>query len=182
MSDGSPPSPWLVAWREALCAAGRRGPVLDLACGRGRNALAAARWGVPVIGLDRDRGFLAALRAAARAEGLPVAAARVDLEAGNGIPVRPGSCAAILVFRFLFRPLAPAIEAALAPGGLLLYETFTLAQRKLGHGPRREAFLLEPGELPGLFPGLRIEASWEGIEESGARPEAVARLAARRPA
>jgi len=158
-----------------------RGAVLELACGRGRNALAAAAWGVPILGLDRNRDFLTGLVREAAAAGLPVHAVRFDLEQGHEIPVRPGACAAILVFRFLFRPLAPAIEAALAPGGLLLYETFTLDQRNLGYGPRQEAFLLSPGELPTLFPSLSIDSTWEGIEESGPRPEAVARLAAHKP-
>ena len=92
-----------------------------------------------------------------------------------------GTCAAILVFRFLHRPLAPAIEAALAPGGLLLYETFTREQRTLGYGPTREAFLLAPAELPTLFPNLVPEHTWEGIEPSDPRPEAVARLTAHKP-
>lgn len=170
-----------MSWREALERAAERGPVLDLACGRGRNTLAAASWGVRVVGIDRDADFLAELLGAARAARLPVEAVRFDLEKGRGIPIRPGSCAGILVFRFLHRELAPAIEEALAPGGLLLYETFTRKQRELGYGPGREAFLLAPQELPGLFPGLELEATWEGVEERGPRPEAVARLAARKP-
>ena len=117
----------------------------------------------------------------ARGRGLPVQGLRADLETPHGIPVRPGSCGAILVFRFLFRPLAPAIAAALAPGGLLLYETFTVDQRSLPQGPRNPAFLLEHGELPRLFPTLEVLEAWEGIR-SGPEPEAVASLCARRRA
>jgi len=175
-----PPSPFLLAQRGALRAAAALGPVLDLACGRGRHALAAAGEGCAVLGLDRDRSALAWLRDEARRRGLPVAAVQSDLETGLGIPVRAGSCGAILVFRFLFRPLAPAIEEALAPGGLLLYETFTWSQRELGHGPRNPAFLLQPGELPALFPGLRTAQHWEGLG-GGEPPDALARLAARKP-
>jgi hypothetical protein len=93
--------------------------------------------------------------------------------------VKPGSCGAILVFRFLFRPLAAAICEALAPGGLLLYETFTVAQRALGSGPRRAEFLLEPGELGALFASLACLAYTEGRSEGDA-PEQLASLAARR--
>ena len=89
------------------------------------------------------------------------------------------SCGAILVFRFLFRPLATAIVEALAPGGLLLYETFTVAQRALGTGPRRADFLLEPGELAALFSGLEPIEYAEGRSD-GDPPECLARLAARR--
>ena len=87
----------------------RQGPVLDLACGRGRNALAAARHGARVLALDRSPQALAELNAAARAERLPIQPARADLETGHGIPVRAGTCSVVLVFRFLFRPLAAPI-------------------------------------------------------------------------
>jgi len=132
-----------------------------------------------VVGIDRDPRALATLAAAARARALPAAALRADLETPHGIPVRAGTCGAILVFRFLFRPLAPAIAAALAPGGLLLYETFTIDQRSLPQGPRNPAFLLEHGELARLFPTLEVLDGWEGIRE-GPEPEAVASLCARR--
>jgi SAM-dependent methyltransferase len=175
-----PPSPYLLSELPRLREAAALGPVLDLACGRGRNALAVAEAGLRVAGIDRDAMALAALRAAARERGAAVPAVRADLEAGLGIPVRPASCGGILVFRFLFRPLAPAIEAALAPGGILLYETFTVDQRSLGHGPGNPAFLLEPGELPALFAGLELLHFSEGICD-GPRREALARLTARRP-
>lgn len=174
------PSRHLEAERGRLLDAVARGPVLDLACGRGRNARAAAAWGARVVGIDRSAEHLDELRRAARAEELPLFAVRADLEAGTGIPMRPGSCGAILVFRFLSRPLAAAIVEALAPGGLLLYETFTIRQRKLGYGPRNPAFLLRDGELPTLFPELELLDHWEGVEQRGERPEAVARLTARK--
>jgi SAM-dependent methyltransferase len=163
-----------------LRAAARRGPVLDLACGSGRHALAVAGWGLPVVAMDRSRDALAELTARARAGSLPVLGVRTDLETPLGIPVRAGTCGAILVFRFLFRPLAAAIAEALAPGGLLLYETFTIHQRDLGEGPRNPAFLLRDGELPELFASLEIVSHWEGLTP-GPVPQALARLAARRP-
>lgn len=173
-------SPHLAGERSRLIEAAAHRPVLDLACGRGRNAHAAAAWGVPVVGIDRSPDHLRELRRAAAETGLAVATVRADLEAGHGIPVKQGSCGAILVFRFLFRPLAPAIIEALAPGGLLLYETFTVHQRNLGYGPTKPAFLLEDDELPSLFAELEILGHWEGVERGGERPEAVARLTARK--
>jgi SAM-dependent methyltransferase len=150
--------------------------VADLACGRGRHALAVAGWGLPVLGVDRNARFLAELQRRAVAPALPVQAIRADLEAGARLPLRPGSCGAVLVFRFLFRPLAPHIEALLAPGGLLLYETFTEAQAEREAGPSNPAFLLADGELPRLFPGLRV-LSYR--EQPG---QGVASLAATKPA
>jgi len=149
-------SPHFRAHEDALRESAHLGPVVDLACGRGRHTLAAAELGLPAIGLDQNGDFLAGLMAAADSRGLPLECVRSDLETEHGIPLAAASCGAILVFRFLFRPLAPAIVEALAPGGLLLFETFTIGQLALGGGPRSREFLLEEGELPALFPELRV--------------------------
>jgi SAM-dependent methyltransferase len=174
------PSDFLLAHIARLERAAPLGPVADIACGRGRHALACADRGLAVLGFDRDRERLAQLRDAARGRPGPVRAIECDLESGYGIPVRPGTCSGILVFRFLFRPLASAIETALAPGGWLLYETFTLHQRDLDYGPSNPAFLLKPGELPSLFPELEVVAYEEGAWGEP-RPLELARLLARRP-
>ncbi len=179
-SAPGPVSELVVSRLPELRALARRGPVLDLACGEGRHALRCAEAGCRVLGIDRDSAALRALVQAARARDLPLAGVRADLEAGCDVPVKAGSCGAVLVFRFLFRPLAAAIQALLSPGGLLLYETFTLRQRELGYGPKNPAFLLAPGELPGLFPRLRCEHHWEG-RTPGERPLELAQLVARRP-
>jgi len=173
-------SPFLWEQWPALEQAAARGPVVELACGRGRIACAVAERGIPVVGIDRSSELLAELRERARLRRIPVAAVRADLETGAGLPLPPGRCGALLVFRYLHRPLAAEIAEALAPGGLLLYETFTIHQKELGYGPGNPAFLLREGELPTLFAGLDLLASWEGVTE-GERPAAIARLAARRP-
>ena len=175
--DDAAPASLFAAEATRLVAAG--GPALDLACGRGRHALALARLGVRAIGLDRDRARLAALSAAARAEALPVRALRADLEANDTLPLASASCASVLVFRYLHRPLAAEIIRVLRPGGWLLYETFTLAQRELAGHPRNPAFLLEPGELPKLFAALEIVRA-EEVRVAAPAPEAVARLVARK--
>jgi tellurite methyltransferase len=179
LSELRPPSPFFRLHLERLRASSQLGPALDLACGRGRHALALAAAGGRAIGVDRDASALLALRQRALVAHLPVDTLRADLETRSGIPFKSGSCGAILVFRFLFRPLAESIRTTLAPGGLLLYETFTTEQLRLGRGPRNPAFLLRPGELRELFAGLQIVDFWEGIT-GGERPEAMARLVARR--
>jgi len=60
------------------------------------------------------------------------------------------------VFRYLHRPLIPAIARILAPGGLLVYETFTTHQHTLETGPSNPDYLLEPNELPKLFSNMKI--------------------------
>lgn len=155
--------------------------MVDLACGRGRHSLHLARGGTRVIGLDRNPDHLRELGVAASREELAVATARCDLETGDGIPLVPGRCGAILVFRFLYRPLAEAIEAALAPGGVLLFETFALPHRRTGRGPRREAFYLASEELLRLFPHLEVIAFEQG-EDADDPPDITQRLCARKPA
>ena len=173
----APVSAHFAAYRATLMASARLGPVADLACGRGRHAVAAAGWGLPVVAVDRNPRLIGELEDRARASGLPVACVRADLEAqGSALPLRPGSCGAVLVFRFLFRPLAPAITNLLAPGGLLLYETFTRVQAQRPGGPNNPAFMLDEDELPALFPGLHTLA-YADDAESG-----CARLAAQKPA
>ena len=173
-------SPLVLTHLDTLREAARRGPVIDLACGRGRNALEIAAAGIPVVGVDRNAEHLDELRTAASARSLPVRAVRADLEAAPHPPLAPGRCGAVVVCRYLHRPLAPQLEELLAPGGWLLYETFTIHQRELGYGPENAAFLLKPGELPTLFPRLVVEEHWEGTSEE-ARPAAVARIAAHKP-
>jgi hypothetical protein len=86
----------------------------------------------------------------------------------------------VIVARFLFRPLLAALPELLAPGGLLVYETFTTRQRELGWGPTNPAFLLEEGELAAAFAALEVVAREEGLRESQRR-EWVASLAALKP-
>ena len=174
------PSDSFVEHIERLQEAARAGPIVDLACGRGRHMIPGARAGLPMVGIDRNPGFLAELRSLAHADRLEVEAVRADLEAPAGWPLKPGSCGAIVVYRYLHRPLARAICNALAPGGLLLYETFSIDQTELGWGPSNPAFLLRAGELAELFAELEILEQWEGTTP-GFHPEAVGRLFARRP-
>lgn len=176
----SAPSPWFVEHAEALACAAEIGPVVDLACGGGRHTLACAERGWPTLGIDRKPELLCGLRAEAMSRGTSPWLVRADLETGRGIPLTSGRCGAVLVFRFLFRPLAAEIERILAPNGLLVYETFTREQRDLPSGPSSDAFLLEKGELPTLFPGLEIVAHREELRRGEPMAEAVASIVGRR--
>jgi SAM-dependent methyltransferase len=174
----APPASFFSDELDALVQSARLGPVVDLACGRGRHSAASAGAQLCTIGLDRNGQFLNDLRAHAARAGTPLSLVRFDLEAGLGPPFREGSCGAILIFRFLYRPMAPLLPSLLAPGGLLLYETFTVGQLELGSGPRNRDFLLEPGELRELFPTLEVLRYDEGLHDGAM----TAQLVARRPA
>ncbi len=165
MPKRSPASKFFSDQLTRIRAASRLGVVADLACGRGRHTLAAAAAGIPVIGIDRNQSFLTELREAATQREIAVETLRADLENPAEVPLQSRRCGAVLVFRYLHRPLIPAIVRLLVPGGLLVYETFTVHQRRLGTGPRNLDYLLEPGELPELFSELKILVHWEGLSE-----------------
>lgn len=153
-----PPSSWLV---EHLDLLPRGGTVLDVACGRGRNTLFLARAGFRVHAVDRDPAAIDAVRGTAREEGLSVACEVLDLEVTPPPDLGHARYDAVVVFNYLHRPLFPALRRALAPGGRLVYETFTMAQAERGH-PRNPAFLLLPGELLTLAAPLTVLRSREG--------------------
>lgn len=162
------PSAWIVRWSHLVPAGG---PVLDLACGRGRHMRWFASRGHPVVGVDRDGEALASLAGIGEA----IAA---DLENGPW-PLDGRQFAAVVVTNYLWRPLFPRILAAVAPGGVLLHETFAVGNETVGR-PSRPDFLLAPGELLGAYPGLRVIAYEDGFLE--APPRFVQRIAAVRSA
>jgi SAM-dependent methyltransferase len=147
------------------------GRTLDLACGSGRHALLLALAGFPVRAVDRDPEKIEALREAARRLAIPLQAEVLDLE-GPEVELGEAAHELILGFHYLHRPLFPAILRALAPGGVLLYETFTIEQARKGR-PTNPDFLLRPGELARLVAPLEILREREG-EFEGRRISAVA--------
>jgi SAM-dependent methyltransferase len=146
------PSPWIVRFAPLVRPGGS---ALDLACGGGRHARFLAARGLRVDAVDRDREALAALGGAAG-----VTALQADLE-GAPWPYAGRAFDAIVVARYLHRPLFGAIEAALADGGVLLYETYMRGHERLGR-PSRPEFLLEPGELLRAFPSLTVVGFEQG--------------------
>jgi SAM-dependent methyltransferase len=155
MSD---PASWLVQHGGLLP---REGRALDVACGRGRHAIWLAERGLTTVAVDRNADAIREVNDAARERGLPLRAEVRDLESGVN-PFRDDAAFdVIVVVHYLHRPLFPALLDALAPGGLLVYETFTRAQAARGK-PTNPGFLLEPGELIGLVRPLDVLASREG--------------------
>ena len=144
--------------------------VLDLAAGRGRHALFFAERGHKIVAVDRDVGRLPAHP---RIE--PLAA---DLEDGSPWPLPDRRFGAAVVTNYLHRPLMSALLGAIAPGGVLLYQTFMIGNERFGK-PSRPEFLLKDGELLELVHGAFSVTAYEARLTSD--PMAmVQRIAARR--
>jgi SAM-dependent methyltransferase len=158
------PSPWIVRFG-GLVPVG--GSVLDLACGRGRHL----RWfharGHQVLGVDRDPEALASLQGIGET-------LQADIENGPW-PLAGRRFDAVIVTNYLWRPLFPRILEAVAPGGVLLHETFAQGNETVGK-PARPDFLLAPGELLQAYAGLRVVAYEDGF--LAGPPRFVQRVAA----
>jgi tellurite methyltransferase len=136
-----------------------RGLALDIAAGRGRNALALARAGIRVAAIDYSVEAMRILAATARTAGLSIWPVAANLD---NFHLKDESFDAIVNINFLERTLFPEFVRALKPGGVLIAETFLVGQAKIGH-PRDPRFLLEHGELRALARGLQVEEYREGL-------------------
>jgi SAM-dependent methyltransferase len=165
-------SPWVARFAPLVPA----GEVLDLACGPGRHARHFAALGHPVLALDRDPDALA------QAAGQGITTLQCDLEDGlTPWPFAPARFAGIVVTNYLHRPLLADLARSLAPGGILIYETFSVGNEEFGR-PSNPDFLLREGELLGLAAGngLAVIAYEDGVITSP-KPAMVQRLCARGP-
>ena len=159
--------------------------VLDLACGKGRNGLFLHSHNVPVIFADNNEAHLQSISSRLSQ---PTASAKqsecwlIDLEAqvseGRN-PLASKFFDAVIVFNYLHRPLFPFIREAIRPGGLIVYETFTVEQKRFGR-PSNPDYLLHKEELLQFFAGWDVIESFEGEVSNPDR--AIARLIARKQA
>jgi len=162
-SSPNDPSRWIVRFAP-LAAIG--GAVLDLAAGGGRHGRLFLARGHPVTFADKNVSALADLAGEARAT-----VTEIDLEDGRPWPFPAGAFAVIVVSNYLFRPHLDGLVASLAPGGLLLYETFACGNEDFGR-PRSPDHLLKPGELLDLARGRLQVVAYEGGVTDG-EPAAV---------
>jgi SAM-dependent methyltransferase len=139
------PSHWVVRWAPLVS----RGPLLDVAAGGGRHSRFFLQRNVEVVAVDRE------------ALDLPGGSfVKADIESGAW-PFPGRTFGAIVVTNYLHRPLFPVLAQSLAPGGVLIYETFMRGNARYGR-PSNPAFLLEPGELLQAFAALTTVAFEQG--------------------
>ena len=163
------PSDWVQRWAPLIVPGGW---VLDVASGSGRHTRWLAARGHPVDAVDRDAQALTALAAVSG-----VATYCADIEIGPW-PFQPGDYAGVVVTNYLHRPLFPHLIAALAPRGVLIYETFAAGNERYGR-PSNPAFLLRPGELLDVVRGRLRVIAYEDVQVDDPKPAMVQRLCAR---
>ena len=147
------PSDWLCRHAAQIRPGGQ---VLDVAAGRGRNARWLAQQGFVVEAVDRDAEALAVMRGI---DGITCNTA--DLESAAW-PYARQQFDAIVVCRYLHRPLFPHLRDSLKAGGLLIYETFMQGHEAYGR-PTNPDFLLRENELKEIFgSGLAVLAFEQG--------------------
>lgn len=169
--DSTTPSAWIARFA-GLVPTG--GTVLDVAAGAGRHARLFARRGCRVTAIDRDGETLGALAGEAGIETITA-----DLENGSAWPLAGRSFDAVIVVNYLHRPLLAALCDAVAPGGLLIYETFAMGNEAFGK-PRNPDFLLRDGELLEAVSGHLRVIAYEHGKQDAPRPAVVQRVCARR--
>jgi SAM-dependent methyltransferase len=164
------PSAWVCRWAARIPRGGR---VLDLAAGSGRHARVLAAHGHPVEAVDRDAE---AMRGLDGVGGIHVRVA--DLEGGSW-PYPGEAFAGVVVTNYLHRPLLALLVAAVAPGGVLIYETFAAGNERFGR-PTKPDFLLRPGELLDAVRGRLRVLAYEDLEVDVPKRAMVQRICAQR--
>lgn len=128
------------------------GHALDIACGRGGNALLLAAHGLTTSAWDYANVAIDQLHYHASQMSLPVAAEVRDVQQQ---PPVARTFDVIVVCHFLERKLADALAVALKPQGLLFYQTF-VRDKVSDNGPANPDYRLKPNELLDLFTGLHV--------------------------
>lgn len=167
-----PPSPFVLRWLDALAPTlPEPARALDVAVGQGRHALPMAAAGFRVFGVDISFDKVQTAVEMATREGLLVRGWCADLSV---YPLPRERFELVVVTRYLQRDLFASIRDALVPGGVVIYETFTIERRRIGR-PTSPEHLLQRGELRSHFASFEVM-----FYEEVTAPETVARIAARK--
>lgn len=165
-------------WVERFASQIPHGKVLDLACGQGRHTRFLAASGRQVVALDKDISAVQVIG------GEQIQVVQFDLEPSEDQAAwcfPEAEFAGIVVCNYLHRPLFPYLLNSLAPGGVLIYETFAAGNARFGR-PSSPRFLLNDGELLSVCTaenGMEVVA-YECGEVKLPAPAMIQRIVARR--
>jgi SAM-dependent methyltransferase len=150
---------------------------LDVACGQGRHTRFFLEQGFEVIAVDRDISLLSAVGLPAQIYENRLTTIEADLESPESLVLFESKYDAIVVTRYLHRPLLPLLNEALLPGGVLIYETFAVGNEVYGR-PSNPDFLLKENELLDNFQGPLTVKAFETLKLETPRPAVVQRICA----
>jgi tellurite methyltransferase len=168
---GHPNEPAVILKKHVALADGPR--ALDIAAGNGRNALFLADQGFKVDAVDISDAGLRLFAGkhpnihpvCADFDHFDIAANRYDL---------------IINIKFLNRRLFPYICEGLAPGGVLIFQTFLETPAKGDNRPGCRDYLLRGNELLRAFLSLRVLFYSEADETDNGEIASLASLVARK--
>jgi len=155
-----------------------KGKTLDLAAGEGKNAVFLAQHGFDVDAVDFSEMGLRKARRLAKEIGVRIHTLLADLDKYQ---IQKEQYDLITNLYFLNRSLVPKIKRGLKKGGMVIFETYLLEQRKLRTGgPKDPRYFLRPNELLQLFKEFRVLFYREGIFKEDGKRKAIASLIAQK--
>lgn len=147
------------------------GTVLDMGMGEGRNAVFLAQKGFKVTGVDISSVAIKKSHLLAKEYGVKIKTVAASMK---NYSIAPGSFDVIICFYYVDRELLEKIKSWLRPGGIIIYEAFTIRQRvhpAQRHDP--EEYFLKDQELLGMFKGMRILKYEEPLHEKDFRASII---------
>jgi 2-polyprenyl-3-methyl-5-hydroxy-6-metoxy-1,4-benzoquinol methylase len=161
--DDERPSGFLREVFEQFSTVLPRGRALDIACGKGRNALFLAQRGFEVTAIDISPVALEIASKRAAEISVSVLWKQQDLE---NIELGHECYDLVINFNYLQRSLFRQIQRSLRPGGFVIFETYLLGQQAIGY-PKNPAYLLGYNELLNAFRDFRVLWYREGKFSDG---------------
>jgi SAM-dependent methyltransferase len=127
------------------------GRALDIGCGAGRDSVYLATKGWQVDAVDYLPDALSKVITLAKRNHVAVNCHLIDLEKSpDTLKHLDYQYQLIIVSRYLHRPLLPILKKMIASEGYIVYQTFMRGCEAFG-SPKNPRFLLEKGELAGIF-------------------------------
>ena len=121
------PSPLVKKFGEQVVESAGKYPILDVACGGGRNGALLSHLGGRVVGIDIDLSEIYGRRNTPSNTTIAEALSKISLQELDLIrdpwPYQPSSIGAVINVHFLHLPLLERFAESLIPGGFLVIET-----------------------------------------------------------
>ena len=145
------------------------GSVLDMGMGEGRNAVFLAQKGYKVTGVDLSSVAVKKSYLLVQEFGVKIKGIVASL---NDYKIAPSTFDAIICFYWVDRGMVEKIKTWLRPGGILIYEAYTVRGKEKEADPLSDNYLKEQ-ELIKLFSGMRVLKYEEPLHEKEFRSSII---------